>query len=177
MLGKVIRSLEWFIEPISRWLNYISVVFLLLMVLFITTDVFLRYALNRPIEGSYEVIELMMIFAVAFGAAYTQRRKGHVTVDMLVSRFKEKSQAVNDTIIYFICLIFLVVLTWMAATRARAVWIAGDITIGKLAGVISLPVGPFNYLVALALAVLSVAILLDFLVSLGKAVKKWIQPP
>jgi TRAP-type C4-dicarboxylate transport system permease small subunit len=172
LLDKAIHILEKFIEPMSRWLNLIAVSFLMVMVLFITADVFLRYVFSRPIEGSYEAVEFAMVFAMAFGIAYTQRQKGHISVEMLVSKFGSKTQAVIDSIVYFISLGFLGILSWQAFMRARVVWLAGDISIGKLAGVVSLPIAPFNYMVALAYAAISVVVLADFLISLSKAVRK-----
>ena len=171
-LDAIAHFLERLTSPLAKWLNLIAVGVLLLMVFFVTADVFLRYGFNHPIEGSYETVELMMVFVFAFGIAYTQKHKGHVAVDMLVSRFSVRTQAVVDSIIYFIGLIFLSVLTWQALVRARVVWLANEISFGKIAGISSVPFAPFYYMVALTCLALCIAFLADFFTSLAKAVRK-----
>lgn len=171
-LDRTARALERVVDPISRWMNIIAVSILMVMIFFVTADVFLRYCLDRPIEGSYEAVELMMVFVFAFGIAYTQRHKGHVSVNMLVSRFSGRTQAVVDSVIYFISLGFLIILTWQTILRSRVVWLAGDMSQGNVAGITHVSFAPFNYMIALACAVLSMVLLADFLISLSTAVRK-----
>jgi len=171
-LDKTAHILERVVDPISRWLNIVAVSVLMVMIFFVTADVFLRYGFSRPIESSYEAVELMMVFVFAFGIAYTQRQKGHVSVDMLVSRFNARTQAVVDSIVYFLSLGFLSILTWQALVRARVVWLVGDVSVGKITGIAHVSFAPFNYMVALACAALSLVLLAEFFISLAKAVRK-----
>ena len=153
-------------------LNVIAVIVLLAMMFFVATDVFRRYVLNSPMANSYEVVEFMMAFVFVFGIAYMQRHKGHVVVSLVVSRLKERTQAVIDSVVYFISLGLFCVITWQAFARARFVWLGGDVSFGTMGPLGKVPVAPFYYVVALACAALCLVFLVDLFNSLAKAVTK-----
>jgi TRAP-type C4-dicarboxylate transport system permease small subunit len=167
-LEKIVRILENIANPISRWMNFISVGVLMIMIFFVAIDVIGRYVFSRPLESSYEGVMLMMVFVFAFGISYTQRKKGHVAVDMLVNRFGQRAQAVNDIIVNFVCLSFLSVLTWQTLVKARTDWLSGESSLGKIGGLAYVPIAPFYYMVALTIAVLTLTFLIEFLISLAK---------
>lgn len=53
------------------------------MMLLTCADVFLRYFLNAPIEGSLDLTQMLMVIIVFFGLAYCGWTGGHVAVDLL----------------------------------------------------------------------------------------------
>jgi hypothetical protein len=79
-LSRAAQRLEKIIFPISHFLHLIGQVMLVLMVSITVADVFLRYVLNRPILGSYELTEFMMAILVFASVGYTMTVKGHVVV-------------------------------------------------------------------------------------------------
>jgi TRAP-type C4-dicarboxylate transport system permease small subunit len=167
-LGKVVRILEHIVDPISKWMNYISVFVLMIMIFFVAVDVIGRYLFEHPLESSYEGVMLMMVMVFAFGIAYTQRKKGHVAVDMLVNRFGPKAQAVTDIIVNFICLGFLSILTWQSLVKAQADFVTKESSLGRIGGIAYVPIYPFYFLVSLTLTVLTLVFLVDFLVSIAR---------
>ena len=68
------------------------------MVLTTVVDVFLRYLFNSPILGSYELTEFMMAILVFGSVAYTMVVKGHVTVDLVITRLPARAQAILECI-------------------------------------------------------------------------------
>jgi TRAP-type C4-dicarboxylate transport system permease small subunit len=142
------------------------------MILFVTADVFLRYVFQRPIEASSETVEFMMVFVFAWGIAYAQQQKKHIAVDALINRLSPRAQAIIDTIVYFMSLIYLLLLTWQALAKAQAAFTQGVLSFGKVLGITSVPLYPFFYLVGLALISLVMMFLTDFLVSLSRAMEK-----
>jgi TRAP-type C4-dicarboxylate transport system permease small subunit len=62
----------------------IAEVVMVSMMLLVAAEVFLRYFFNSPILGTTEIIEFMMVVLVFFGLAYTQTRKGHIGVDVVI---------------------------------------------------------------------------------------------
>ena len=86
----------------SRILNNIGIAFLMLLMLLITADVLLRALLKWPILGTNELSEFMMIIVVYLAIAYTQHKKSHVSVDLLVIRFPKRARAIVDSVTYFL---------------------------------------------------------------------------
>ncbi len=171
-LSKVAHSLERIAYQISRLFNGIAVIILMVMIFFVAMDVVRRYAFNSPIEGSYEAVEFMMAFVFIFGIAYAQRRKRHIAVELVVSRFRERIQTIIESVVYFISLGLSCIITWQAFLRARVVWLGGDITLGAIGPLGKVPVAPFYYAVAIACAAFSLVLLADVFTSLAKAGRK-----
>ncbi len=63
-----------------------------------------RYLFSAPITGVFEVTEFSMACLVFCALAYTQTRKGHVAVDIFVSRFPRKGQRIIDIITHLLSL-------------------------------------------------------------------------
>jgi TRAP-type C4-dicarboxylate transport system permease small subunit len=57
-----------------------------LMMMLVVVDVFFRYIMNRPLMVSDEFGAYMLVALSFLGLAYTWREKGHVRVEVLVSR-------------------------------------------------------------------------------------------
>lgn len=145
---------------------------MVIMIFFITAEVIARYVFSSPIGIGYEAVQFMMAFAFAWGIAYTQKHKGHVSVDIIVSRLGARTQAVIDIFVYFISFILLSLISWRLFVRAGTVWANGDGSIGVYGPLGTLPIFPFYYVVALACSALSLAFFADFLTSLNRMVKK-----
>lgn len=172
MASKVAHLLEKTVHEISRVFNGIGVGILMLMMFFVAADVCLRYLFNSPIMGAYEAIELMMAFVFCFGIAYTQKHKSHVAVSVLVSRFGKRKQAIIDSLVYLLSFGICSLLTWQTFLKARVAWLSGETTYGAIGPFEHVPIFPFVYPVGAACSVLCLELLVDFFVSLTKAIRK-----
>ena len=76
--------------------NWISGGALLGIVFLVTTDVILRATLNRPITGSYELSQLMMVFVAVCALGYTQVHRRFIAIPVLVMRFPQRVQSVLE---------------------------------------------------------------------------------
>jgi TRAP-type C4-dicarboxylate transport system permease small subunit len=56
-----IKSLVGAVNLVSRWFNYLGVGVLTIMMLLTVSDVLLRFVFNRPILGTLELTEYMMV--------------------------------------------------------------------------------------------------------------------
>jgi TRAP-type C4-dicarboxylate transport system permease small subunit len=61
-----------------------------IMMMLVVVDVFMRYVMNRPLMVSDEFSAYMLVALSFLGLAYTWREKGHVRVEVLVSRFPSR---------------------------------------------------------------------------------------
>ena len=167
MLEKIAHLLNRVVRPPSRWLHIVGMAILAVMMVLTFVDVFGRYILNHPLTGTYEITVYMMSILVAFSLAYCAVMKGHVTVDVVVSRFPERAQAIIDSITGLIGLVLFSLITWQCALYVREQFNAGVQSL-----VLLIPVFPFVGVVALGLAMFTLVLLTRLIEFLSQAVKK-----
>jgi len=152
------------LERISQFLNRILVwmggVFLVAMVILTCADVVLRIVWV-PIRGSVELVALFGSIVTAFALGYTQMRRGHVSVDVLITLFSKKTKRVLNIINGTICMIFFAIAAWRITIWATVLWKTGELT-----ETLRIIYYPFAYGVGLACAVLSLVFLTDLLKAL-----------
>jgi len=125
----------------------------LLMVLTVA-NVILRDVFNKPIRGTPELSEFMMVIVIFLALAWCAVTRKHVRVDLIVSRFPSRVQAIVDSITLFATLGIFVIITWRSFLESMAVY---DTT-----SLLRLPHAPFYWIMTVGLAVfcLSIAVLL-----------------
>ncbi|MFH1488338.1 MAG: TRAP transporter large permease subunit [Pseudomonadota bacterium] len=171
MLEKAAQALERFARPFSRVIDSIGRVILALMVLLITLDVVLRYFFNRPIKGSYELVEFMMVLIVYLGLGYAQTNKRHVSINLFTNKLSPAQLSVVSSATYFLCLTVFVLITWRCILQAGALR-----TDGTTSDVLSIPSFPFMWVVVFGSALLSFVFLIDFIKSLDGVSKQCKKP-
>jgi len=141
------------------------------MVLLITSDVVLRYFFNRPIRGSYELVQFMLVLIVFLGLAYTQTKKGHVSITLVTTKLSSSRMSVVESATYLLCLIIFTLITWRCILQAEVLR-----TSGTSSDVLSIPNFPFMWVVLLGSALLCLIFLIDFIRSLDGVLKNCKQP-
>ncbi len=102
----------------SSVLVYAGVFALFIMMTLTTVDVLGRYLFSSPILGVFEVTEFLVLIVIFSFLAYTQSQKSHVAVDLLVTRFPKRVQRWLEIINHILCLIFMILITWMGILKA-----------------------------------------------------------
>jgi len=80
-----------YLEKLTSIMNLLSIVALVAILLIMFLDIVLRYVMEITVLGAYEIIEYLMVIAVAFCMAHTEVLDGHVKVTMLTEKFGEKT--------------------------------------------------------------------------------------
>lgn len=168
----MIDLIDNLILRLSRLFNYIGVCFILFMMFFTASDVLLRYLFNSPIEGAYEAIELMMAISFCFGIAYTQRQKGHVSVDLLTQRLNERRQTYLKFIVSLISFLLCLLITWQSFLKANVAFSSKESTYGGIGPFGHIPVFPFVYLTSSACLIFTFELFADLITSLKGIMKK-----
>ncbi len=149
------------LDKISRVLNEILVwiagVFLVTMILLTCANIFLRLVWT-PVRGTFELMGFFGAIVTAFALGYTQAKRGHIGIDIVVNQFSEKTQRILNGINYFICMIFFSITGWQIAKWATTLWQTGEIT-----ETLSIIFYPFTYGVALGCFILALVLFVDFL--------------
>lgn len=125
---------------------------LFLMMMLTVADVFMRAVLNKPIIGTTEIIEQMMVAVVFFGIGWCALKGKHITVDLFVSRYPAGLQKIIDIIIYFVGLILVAFICWRTFMSTLVVQ-----DFGLTSAYIEMPKFPFYALATLGWAILFVA--------------------
>jgi TRAP-type C4-dicarboxylate transport system permease small subunit len=138
----------------------------------VAVDVCLRYLFNSPLEGAYEAVELMMAIMFCYGIAYTQRQKGHVAVNLVVSRLRDRNRAIVSSIVSFISLVLFALFTWQSFLKGVGSLRTGETTFGGVLSLGQVAQYPFVFMTSAACLTLCLELLVDFFVSLKRAIRK-----
>lgn len=156
------QLLERIAALVSRALAWIAGFALVAMMLFTVADMVLR-ALGQPVAGSYEVIGWLSASAVALALGYTQLHRGHVSIVLLKDHLGARTEAVIDLLMSLLSLLLFAAVAWYVARYARVLQ-----TTGSLSETLKAIVYPWVYVVAAGSAGLALALLIDFLRSVGR---------
>ena len=127
----------------TLWLARIAAVVLALLALMTFTDVFGRYVFNKPYSFTFEITELAMGIIVFFGLGLVTHTEGHISVDILTIRMREKVRQFFAVLTNLIALIYLFFLVWRVWLRAEELMIGGDST-----QILLWPLWPHAYVMA-----------------------------
>ena len=101
-------------------MNVAGVLFLVMTALAIM-QVGSRYVFSQPLTWTEEYARFIFSYVVLFGSAILVRRKGHVTVTLIVERFKGATREAVEMAAMIISLIFIIIMIYygyIAAMRA-----------------------------------------------------------
>ncbi len=161
-IRKIGQVLEKVVFPFSKWISIIAMLAAVAMMFLVTTDVFMRRALNQPILGSYEISKIFLVIIVFFGAAYVMMVKGHVAVNTLTRLYPLKLQKVVSCIAYFLCLLIVGLICWQSAVYGINMLQVGETTV-----LLKILIGPFILIVAFGCVALFMVILVQFIYTLA----------
>ncbi len=87
-----------------------------------------RAALNKPLPGDYELVQLGCAIAVAAFLPFCQMRGGHVLVDFFTANSRPAVRAALDTLGALLLAIAAAVFTWRLFAGAVSMKVANDQT-------------------------------------------------
>jgi TRAP-type C4-dicarboxylate transport system permease small subunit len=153
LLGKIYTPIAW-----------VGAATLAALVVAMFYSVVARRFFNSPLEGSGDIIEmsLLIMTATVLGLEHLGHEK--MTVDLLISRFSKKAQAIIAPVIYCLAIAILCVAFYELLVYAAKLLERGETT----PGVLELPKYPFAYLIAFGILTLIPIYVVRLLRSLGE---------
>jgi TRAP-type C4-dicarboxylate transport system permease small subunit len=152
------------LEKISNALNqillWIAGLFLIAMITITGANIVSRL-FGLPIRGTFELMGYFGAVVTAFALGYTQIKRGHIAVDIVVLRFSEKTQRILHTVNHLICMAFFVIVAWQVSKYATTLWETGEVT-----ETLQIVYYPFTYAVALGCLILAFTFFVDILKSI-----------
>lgn len=170
MLARIVKTIIDRVYPFVNWVNGVAMVALAAMMFLTTVDVALRYTINKPIIGSYEMTAYLMVIFVSFAIAETAVERAHVNVDLITQKMRNKPRAILLTITNFLCVVLFATIAWRTFIHAIKA-----IETGAVSAALSVPEYPFVFLCGVGLVLLTLVFIIQFLESIAEATGQWNQ--
>jgi TRAP-type C4-dicarboxylate transport system permease small subunit len=107
----------------------------------------------------------MMVCLAFFALAWCAGQQSHLKVDLVVSRFSPRVQAVFDSITSMVGLIVVALIAWRSFLEGVAVR-----ELNIISSLLRIPAYPFYYVVAAGCALLCLMMITQFVENIQKAV-------
>lgn len=137
------------LEKLANVLVVIASISLVAMMLHIVLDVVLKYTLNRPIQGTLEVVSFYyMVLSVFLPLALVDLRREAIAVDVFFNLFPRPLKLVCVVVALALTAVTLGAMGVRSGLDAMHAWSIGDVAMGIAAVVIwpsrfALPLGYF----------------------------------
>jgi TRAP-type transport system small permease protein len=142
----------------SRIAGYIAAIMLAIITLLTIADICGRLIFNRPITGSVELTEYMLAIVCFFAIAWAALRKRHIEVDLLMSRFPVRIQAVVEVVTTVLSLVISIIMAWQLIMEAIDLQ-----QLDVISTFLGIPKYPFYYVSALGCLLLITVIISNLL--------------
>lgn len=157
---KVIRAL-------SRASFALSGVALLSMMLLVTLDTSGRFFLNRPVRGTFEITEFLLVIIVLFSLAYTQSRKGHVRAEVLINHLSESKRTALQALFSLLGIVFLVMMVKQSFSQAIL-----DFHGGLVSEILRIPSYPIKLCIPIGASLMTLELCGDFAEYIARLARK-----
>lgn len=106
-----------------------------------------RYLLNRPVLGSVELVELLMVCVIFSSIPLMTRSRGHIVVDSFSHFFSPSAVQWQNRFGSLLAMVVSGFLAWTAVNKAVTTADYGDMT-----AMLNIPLAPFVWFMAVLLA-------------------------
>lgn len=128
------KSLEKLIVAIERAFEMVTAFLMLLIMMVVTIDVFLRYFFNSPLTWAYDLIGLYLMAGVFFlSVSSTYAMHKHIGLDILVQKFPETGRRLAEIVTSVLAIPLFALIAKVGAERAYTNWANGDAMAGLIA--------------------------------------------
>jgi len=128
---RLYKAIDRSIDNILSAMGFLSVVMMVLLSLFISTQVLCRYFFSTHIPGLFDLSIYSLIIFSFLSAAYTLREGQHISVDILSHHLSESAKVGFQISTYIVSLFFVVILGWISWQWAYSSFLSGAMTISE----------------------------------------------
>ncbi|OAV62092.1 TRAP transporter small permease [Enteractinococcus helveticum] len=114
--------MEKLIRGIARTLAVLSAVAIVVMVIAIAIDVFVRNSTGASLGGMIEIAETAMVTAVAFGLAWAGVNGEHVAVTLVTDRFGPRLAKITNIFVWLVVAAYTAWLSYANILRSIDSW-------------------------------------------------------
>jgi TRAP-type C4-dicarboxylate transport system permease small subunit len=157
--AKLFETIANGVLALIKVLTWIASGALGIMILFVVGNVLSRFLFRKPLPGTIEIIELVAVVIVFFSVAYTESKRAHVYVELVVSKLRRRTQAILASMMYLLATVFFAALAWRGGVLAWSYLVPRI----RETYVLSIPIAPFLFVIALGSFVLALETLIHVL--------------
>jgi TRAP-type mannitol/chloroaromatic compound transport system permease small subunit len=140
------------VDKMSTWIGHAFSWLIVGLTLFISWEVFSRYALDAPHAWAFDAMIMLYGSLFMMAGAYTLAKNGHVRGDVLYGFFRPRTQATVDLVLYVVFFIpGVIALVWAGYYYAAESWAIREHSSVMAEGP---PIYPFKTIIPIAGAVL-----------------------
>lgn len=115
------------IDRINTWIGQLFGWCVLILTLFVTYEVFSRYAFHQPHAWAFDAMNMLYGALFMMAGAYTLGKNGHVRGDVLYGFFPPRLQAGLDLTLYIVFFFpGVIALVWAGYNYASESWIINE---------------------------------------------------
>ncbi|MEP7057416.1 MAG: TRAP transporter small permease [Caldimonas sp.] len=126
---------------LERALGVTSAAVLFLMMMITAVDVVGRYVFNAPLNGGFEITEMLLAALIYCGLPLVSQRREHIVIDTFDTLMSARVKRTLDVGAEIVCSVTLGGIGYLIFRRAARVAEYGDTT-----NVLKLPLAPVAYL-------------------------------
>jgi TRAP-type transport system small permease protein len=163
---RILTRVDKILGPLCKWLHLLGGALIFIMMLLTAADVVLRYFFNKPIAGSFEITEYLMVLIISFTLAFAAANDGMVKVTLLSERLSPRTQSIFNAFTGIFGIGLFIFLAW------RGFVFSGMLRDqGITSPILNIPRFPFAGIAAAGLCFLVLVLIVEWLHSIAKAVK------
>ena len=87
--AKLFQTIANGVHALVRVLTWIASGALGILILFVVANILSRFLFKKPLPGTIEIIELVAVVIVFFSVAYTESKRAHIYVELVVSKLSQ----------------------------------------------------------------------------------------
>ena len=148
------------VNRMAELLSLVSFAAFIIIALLSVADVLMQRIFNQAILGAYELTEQLMLCAVFCAFAYGQTQKTHINMTLILARMPRVPQMALFFLMQLLSLGMSGVLTCAAGMQIFSARDAGTVT-----SMIHIPLWPFYIVECIAMAVFTLTLLYDTILS------------
>ncbi|MCR3955844.1 MAG: TRAP transporter small permease [Gudongella sp.] len=119
---KVLRWLDEYFEEAVLVSSLVVTVGLIFM------QVIMRYVFRNSLSWSEELARYIFLYQIWLGASYATKKKAHLRIEIIKSKFSGRKGAYFETVVMIIWLAFTVFLTLESFNLTRMIFIRGQLS-------------------------------------------------
>ena len=135
-------------DRVNLYFTYLAAAILIAIMLGVSADVFLRYALGRPIQYVMEITEHLLIYVTFLTVAWVLKKERHVKMDMVLNRLNPAGGSMLNVITSIIGALVCLVVVWYGSQVtwnyfAKGIPFSGQFRIPQGPILMMIPIGYF----------------------------------
>ena len=138
--------------------------------MFLTCAHIILRLFRRPILGTYEIVGFLGAMVAGLAIAQTTLDRGHVAVQVVVTRFSPRVQEIIYLITHLLSIFLFALLAWECVRYGNDFRASGEVSL-----TLRLPFYPVVYGIALSAIVVCLVLFVDILQVLTKRAEVWYQ--